>query len=198
MFLFTSLFAPWFALVREAGARPQLYADNLKVSRTNGPLCVRAAARASARFVSDIGQLVAPSKSFFSSTCPRTRRRMKNWTVQRSAWGVLLDFRDLGGHLDLTRRRVAATVAARADSVIAEAKRMAALPLSFDYKVRIAVAKYSARAMWGCEAASLSLRRVALLRGALLAAVWPRHLTLRSPCVVLGILSRDVLLDPSS
>ncbi len=96
---------------------------------------------------------------------------MKYWTVQRSVWGVLPDFRDLGGHLDLTRRRVAATVAARADSVIGEAKRMAALPLSFDYKVRLAVAKYSARAMWGCEAASLSLRRVGLLRGALLAAV---------------------------
>ena len=84
---------------------PQLYADNLKCSS----VCSRAlhgAARFNVQYVRAVGQNVSPAKCVQLSTSKSVRRSMKLWDVSGDGrpWSVELDVRDLGCHLDFTRR----------------------------------------------------------------------------------------------
>ena len=85
--------------------RPQLCAVNLKCSS----VCHRAsfgAARVTVQCVRSVGQDVSPGKCVLLSTSKVVRQSMNLWDVsgEGQLWKVELDVRDLGGHLDFTRR----------------------------------------------------------------------------------------------
>ena len=64
------------------------------------------AARFTDRYIRAVGQEASPGKCVLLSTSKPTRQRMKIWAISAGdrAWAVVLDIRDLGGHLDVTRR----------------------------------------------------------------------------------------------
>ena len=78
-----------------------------------------------------VGQEPAPeSVSVLMSTSRDTRADMKGWVLsdEGDLWTVMLDVRDLGGHLDVTCGGWAATLAARVRFVISGFQLVAALP----------------------------------------------------------------------
>ena len=94
--------------------KPQLYADNLKCSAER-PGAFFDAARFTSRYVRAVGQDVSPGKCVLLSTSKSVRRAMKLWDISGDGkfWKVQLDIRDLGGHLDFTRRARAGTLSRR-------------------------------------------------------------------------------------
>ena len=97
------------ALEAILGVEPQLYADILKcVSGSSAVLL--GAARFTNFYIGLVGQEAAPKKCVLLSTVKKVRSDMKNWSVSDAGdkWSFKLDVRDLGGHLDATRRARAA------------------------------------------------------------------------------------------
>ena len=79
-------------------------------------------ARFTAQYVRSVCQDVSPGKCVLLSTSKSVKRAMKHWDISGDgkAWKVQLDVRDLGGHLDFTRRARAGTLSNRVrDATIA-------------------------------------------------------------------------------
>ena len=74
-------------------------------------------------------------------------------------WKVQLDVRDLGGHLDFTRRAQAGTA-------------VGALPLGFQVKLGLVRGKYLAAGLHAAEASYVSSSSVSAFRAAIVRAVW--------------------------
>ena len=84
----------------------QLYADNLKCVSSN-PEALRSAARFTNLYIELVGQKAAPKNCVLISTSRKVRGCMKDWAISGEGHRgtVELDVvRDLGGHLDATRR----------------------------------------------------------------------------------------------
>ena len=62
-----------------------------------------------------LGKSLLLLKCILMSTSVAVRRGMKDWVIsdQGERWTVKLDVRDLGGHLDTTKRAWGCTLAAR-------------------------------------------------------------------------------------
>ena len=106
---------PWCRYLDELpDVSPQLYADNLKCVSRRPDQLLRAAQFTSA-CVRLVGQEPAPSKCILMGTSAVVRREMKEWVIsdQVERWTVKLDVRDLGGHLDTTKRAWGRTLVAR-------------------------------------------------------------------------------------
>ena len=75
----------------------------------------------------------------FMSASRGVRSDMCGWVVtdEGDRWSVLLDFRDLGGHLDSTFRGWYDTLAARVRLVIPRLVFIFALPLDFHGRVHV-------------------------------------------------------------
>ena len=82
-----------------------MYAENLKCSSVC-PNALFGAARFTVQYVRSVGQVVPPGKCVLLSTSKAVRKSMKLWDMSGDGqpWKVELDVRDLGGHLDFTRR----------------------------------------------------------------------------------------------
>ena len=95
--------------------KPQLYANNLKCSAER-PGAFFESARFTARYVRSVGQDVSPGKCVLLSTSKSVRKAMKLWDMllgMVASGRFSLDVRDLGGHLDFTRRACAGTLSKR-------------------------------------------------------------------------------------
>ena len=112
--------------------KPSLLADNLKCSAEcpNAPF---GAARFTAQYVRSVGQDVSPGKCTLLSTSKAVMRTFKLWDISWDAkvWKVQLDIRDLGGHLDFTRRARAGTLSNRVRDATVGVVAVGALPLGF-------------------------------------------------------------------
>ena len=64
---------------------------------------------------------------------------MKNWAVSDTGdkWSVMLDIRDLGGHLDSTFRARAVTLGFRMSVAIPRVRAVAVFPMDFVGRLRI-------------------------------------------------------------
>ena len=84
-----------------------------------------------------IGQEPAPSKCVLLSTSKVIRDKMRSLILsdEGDKLAVKLDMRDLGGHLDTTRRGWSSTLAARVRLVISRLVLMFVLPLDFHGRV---------------------------------------------------------------
>ena len=88
--------------------KPQLFADNLKGSSVC-PNALFGAAGFTVQYAKSVGQNVSPGKCVLLGTAKAVRKSMKLWDFAGDGrpWTVELDVRDLGGHLDFTRRATA-------------------------------------------------------------------------------------------
>ena len=106
MVFIVALYVPWCRhLDALLDVKPQLYTDNLRCSAERPGALINA--RFTARNVRSVGQDVSPGNCVILSTSKSVRKAMKLWDISGdggSFWKVQLDVRDLGGHLDFTRR----------------------------------------------------------------------------------------------
>ena len=108
---------------------------------------------------------------------------MKHWLVSDAGdkWSVKLDVRDLGGHLDATRRVRAGTLSCRFSLVLPRVPSVAALPLDFAGKLRLLRTMHIPAALHGAEASTVSLDALRKLRVAFVRSVWSDGLHLADP-----------------
>ena len=78
-----------------------------------------------------VEQEASPGKCVLLSTSEATGRRTKYWAISSGdkSWAVRVDVRDLGGHLDVTRRAHTGTLATWVTSTSSHAHMVSALPL---------------------------------------------------------------------
>ena len=106
MIFIVALYVPWCRhLDSLPEIKPQLSADNIKCSAER-PRALFESARCTAKYVRAVGQDVSPGKCVLFSTSKSVRKAMTLWDISGdgSFWKVQLVVRDLGGHLDFTRR----------------------------------------------------------------------------------------------
>ena len=117
MVFIVALYVPWCRhLDSLPDVKPQLDADNLKCGAER-PGALIESARLTAQYVRSLGQDVSPGKCVLLSTSESVPKAMKLWDVSGRGgfWKVQLDVRDLGGHLDFTRRARAGTLSVNLD-----------------------------------------------------------------------------------
>ena len=76
---------------------------------------------------------MSPGKCVLLSTSTSVKKAMKLWDISGvgSFWKVQLDVRDLGGHLDFTRRARAGTLSKKVGEATVGVAAVGALPLAF-------------------------------------------------------------------
>ena len=102
--------------------------------------CPFGAARFTVQYVMSVGQDVSPGKCVLLSTSKAVRKCMKLWEVSSDGkpWKVELDIRDLGGHLDFTKRARARTLSQWVRVATHGVAAVGALPLGFKVKLGFA------------------------------------------------------------
>ena len=87
---------------------------------------------------------------------------MKNWSISAGdkSWGTKLDVRDLGGHLDITHRARAGTLARRAVQATSQVHMVGALPFRFLRLVEFVGAKFLPAGLHGAEGAHISCKNI--------------------------------------
>ena len=124
------------------------------------------AARFTDQFFRAVGQEASPSKCVLLSTSKATRRSMKIWSISagNKGWGVKLDVRELGvGHLDITNRACAGTLAQRAIRATSQVPMVGALPFGFLKLVGIVRSKFLPAGLHGAEGSHISCKNLSLL-----------------------------------
>ena len=109
---------------------------------------------------------------------------------------MMLDVGDLGGHLHVTYRSWAATLAARVWPVIRGLMLVAALPLDFRGRCRVVRATFNAGALHGVEASAFSEDSLRQLLSAIVSAVWSHRQPLAHGSIVLSLLDGIDGFDP--
>ena len=198
MIFIVALYLPWCRhLETFRGVKPQLYADNLKCV-SGEPDDLLEAAKFTNTYIRLVGQAPAPSKCILLSTSAEVRRLMKDWVLSDAGdrWSVKLDARDLGGHLDTTRRKRNTTLAGRVVGLLAAVLVVMALPLDFAGKLRVLRTKFLPGALHAVEGARISSLLLHRLRSAFVSAVWSRKMPLAHVGAVLSLLDGPPGCDP--
>ena len=97
---------------------------------------------------------------------------MKLWDIAGDGgfWKVQLDARDLGGHLDFTRRARAGTLSKRVEATVGVAA-VGALLLLFQVKLSLVRGKYLPAGLHAAEASYVSSSSVSAFGAAIVRAV---------------------------
>ena len=103
---------------------------------------------------------------------------MKSWIIStgNKGWGIKLDVRDLGGHLDITNRARAGTLARRVFLATSQVRMVGALPFGFLRLVGFARAKFLPAGLHGSEGSHVSARNLSAFRTGIVKACWPKKL----------------------
>ena len=98
---------------------------------------------------------------------------MKLWRVSGDGrfWKVQLDARDLGRHLDFTRRAWAGTLSKRVGEATVGVAAVGALPLGFQVKLGLVRGKYIPAGLHAAEASYVSSSALSAFRAAVVRAV---------------------------
>ena len=198
MMFIVALYLPWCRyLSPQVGVRPQLYADNLCLSR-NPELLLRAA-RSTTGYVRLVGQEPTPSKCVLLRTSREVQRDMRDWLLSQEGdqWSVKFDVRDLGGHLDTTFRGWSSTLATRVRLVLSRLVFIFILPLDFHGRVRVVRSVYLPAALHGIEASFLASESLRKLRSAVRKVVWSRRQPFANVGAVLSLLDGPTGCDPA-
>ena len=193
-----ALHVPWCRyLSSQHGVTPQLYADNLKCTTTDGRKLLEAA-RFSDQYIRAVGQEASAGKCVLLSTSKATRERMKNWSISAGdkGWGFKLDVRDLGGHLDITNRARAGTLAQRTVRATSQVHLVGALPFVFLRSIGIVRSKFLPAGLHGAEGSHISGKNLSSFRTGIVKACWPNRLPMANPHAVLSLLDAPDCSDP--
>ena len=109
---------------------------------------------------------------------------------------VKLDVRDLGGHLDITNRARAGTLAQRAVRATSQVSMVGALPFGFLRLVGIVRSKFLPAGLHGAEASHISGKNLSSFRTGIVKACWPKKLPMANPQAVLSLLDAPDGNDP--
>ena len=198
MVFIVALYVPWCGYLSvQHGVTPQLSADNLKCTTTDGHTLL-AAAKFTDRYIRAVGQEASPSKCVLLSTSKVVRRNVKKWSISAGdrSWGTKLDVRDLGGHLHITNRARAGTLARRVSQSTSQVHMVGALPFGFLRLVGFVRAKFLPAGMHGAEGSLVSCKKMASFRTGIVRACWPRKLPMANPHAVLSLLDAPDCCDP--
>ena len=115
---------------------------------------------------------------------------MSKWLVSDPGdrCSAKLDIRDLGGHLDVTRRARAATLCSWRSSMLPRVLALPALPLDFCGKLHLLKTMHVLAALHGAEASVVAQDGLRKLRTAFVRAVLSGALTLATPGAVPSLL----------
>ena len=141
-----------------------------------------------------VGQEPAPSECVLLCTSKAVRGEMRGWVLSEEGdrWAAKLDVRDLGWHLDTTRRCWCSTLSARVRLVVSRLALIFVLLLDFHRTCSV----FSDHVYPLChlvEASFLSKGGFFELRAAVMRAVWSRKQPLASSGAVLGLLDASFL-----
>ena len=192
-----ALYVPWCRHLESMPVvKPQLYADNLKCSAER-PGVLFDCARFTAQYVRSVGQDVSPGKCGLLSNSKSVRKVLKLWDISGcgSFWKVNLDVRDLGGHLDFTRRARAGTLSQRVGQAIHRVSAVGALPLCFQVKLGLVRGKFLPPGLHAAEASHVSSSSISAFRAAIVRAVWSSKMSLASAPAILNLLDGLVGID---
>ena len=108
---------------------------------------------------------------------------MKLWDVSKDGqpWKVELDVRDLGGHLDFTRRAWAGTLSKRVKDATHGVVAIGALPLGFQVKLGLVRGEYLPAGLLAVEASYVSACSLSSFRAAIVRSVWSSKMPLQVP-----------------
>ena len=176
------LYVPWCRyLSSQQEVTPQFYAHNLKYTIVDGHALFEAA-RFTDGFIRAVGQEASPCKRVLLSTSKVTRRNRRNWSISAGnrGWGIKIDVRDLGGHLDITNRARAGTLARGAIQAISEVHMVGALPFGFLRLVGVVEANILSAGLHGAEGSHISCNNLSSFRTGLVRACWPKKLIIVS------------------
>ena len=178
--------------------KPQLYADNLKCSAQR-PGALFDSAWFTVQYVWSVGQDVSPGKCALLNTSKSVRKAMKLWDVSGDGgiWKVQLDVRNLGGHLDFTRRARAGTISKRIRDATLGVASVGALPLGFQVKLGLVRGKHLPAGLHAAEASYVSSSSLSAFRAAIVRAVWSSKMPLANAPAILNLLDGPVGVDPA-
>ena len=176
----------------------QLFADNLKCS-AQCPDAPFGAARFTDRYVGAVGQDVSPGKYVLLSTSKSVRKAMKLWDISGDGrfWKVQLDVRDLGSHLDFSRRARAGTLSKMVGEATVGVAAVGALPLGFQVKLGSVRGKYLPAGLHAGEDSYVSSSSISAFWAAIVGAVWSSKMPLASTPAILNLLDWPVGIDPA-
>ena len=170
--------------------------DYPNVARTAGRLLCMF----TARNVRAVGQDVSPGKCVLLSTSKSVRKAMKLWDISGdgSFWKVQLDIRDLGGHLDFTRRARAGTLSCRVKEATVGVASVGPLPLGFfQVKLGLVRGKFIPAGLHAAEASYASSSSMSAFRAAIVRAVWSSKVPLANTLAIHNLLDGPVSVDPA-
>ena len=101
---------------------------------------------------------MSPGKCVLLGTSKSVRRAMTLWDISGDGkfWKVQLDIRDLGGHLDFTKRARAGTLSKRVGGATICVVAVGALPLGFRVKLGLVRGKTILAGLHAAEASYVS------------------------------------------
>ena len=199
MVFIVARYVPWCRhLESMPDVKPQLYADNLTCSAER-PGALFASARFTAQYVRSVGQDASPGKCVLLSTAKSVRKAMKLWDISGCGgfWKVQLDVRDLGGHLDFTKRARAGTLSKRVGEATLGVAAVGALLVGFQVKLWLIRGKYLPASLHAVEASYVSSSSISALRAATVRAVWSSKMPLANAPAILNLLDGRVGIDPA-
>ena len=101
-----------------------------------------------------------------------------------------------GGHLDITNRARAGTLARRVVLATSQVRMIGALPFGFLRLVGFARAKFLPAGLHGSEGSHVSSKNLSAFRTGIVKACWPRKLPMANPHAVLSLLDAPDCCDP--
>ena len=151
------LLRPWLCQMLGINAQPRILADDIMITTTGQTTHLRKivpAVEATFTYITDIGGRIAPHKSalFSSTSVARTVLRQHTWNaIDNQKVKVMLDFRDLGAHLNTTARTTGATLTARLTKALRTFRITNYLPIDTKQKYQALRTKGLPYALYGCE-----------------------------------------------
>ena len=123
---------------------------------------------------------------------------MRIWSISAGnrGWGIKLDVRDLGGHLDITNRARAGTLARRAVLATSQVRMVGALPFGFLRLVGFVRTKFLPAGLHGAEWSHISCKNLSSFRTGIVKACWPKKLSMANSQAVLCLLDAPDCCDP--
>ena len=124
---------------------------------------------------------------------------MTYWSMSAGdgGWAVRLDVRDLGGHLDVTRRARAGTLAARVSMTMSQVPLVGAMHSGFLRSAGFVRSKFLSAWLHGAEGVAFSGKSLDTFRTSIVRACWPRKLIVSNPDAVLSLLDVSDGCDPA-
>ncbi len=172
------LFKPWVSMMHEAKVTPRCLADDLLIFATGNQHQSRYinAMNTSKQYFADIGARIADRKCFSFAGDPKTREFLAAYVWDQNGLQIptVNNFRDIGGHLNLTAANNGNTLTDRMHKSTLMVKRLRWLPLPLAFKEKVVRANILPAGLYAVEAVWASKATLSTFRAAIANTLGPR------------------------